>query len=117
MKMLDPGSTVREGEFATAQNAAGVPTQIVNQYNKAKSGERLAPEQRADFLNQAKEQYLGAEDLFNVRADQYQNLATQYEFNPERIVTRARTNVKRETAQVDPALMEFMTPEERALFQ
>jgi len=26
MKMLDPGSVVREGEFATAENASGVPT-------------------------------------------------------------------------------------------
>ena len=28
MKMLDPGSVVREGEFATAQNAAGVPVGV-----------------------------------------------------------------------------------------
>jgi hypothetical protein len=53
MKMLDPGSTVREGEFATAQNAAGVPTQALNMYNRALNGERLAPAQRQDFINQA----------------------------------------------------------------
>jgi hypothetical protein len=53
MKMLDPGSTVREGEYATAQNAAGIPVQIANLYNKAKDGVKLAPEQRADFLKQA----------------------------------------------------------------
>lgn len=54
MKMLDPGSVVREGEFATAQSAAGVPTQIRNIYNRVLSGERLAPEQRQDFLTQAR---------------------------------------------------------------
>ena len=43
MKMLDPGSVVREGEFATAQNAAGIPDQIKNAYNRALSGERLNP--------------------------------------------------------------------------
>lgn len=118
MKMLDPGSTVREGEFATAQNAAGIPTQVWNMYNKAVSGERLAPEQRADFLGQAKEQYFGAEELFNVRADQYQDLAKEYDFNPKRIVTRARQKVEADkAAAVDPALLEYMTPEERALFQ
>ena len=37
MKMLDPGSVVREGEFATAQNAAGVPERVVNQYNRLRS--------------------------------------------------------------------------------
>ena len=29
MKVLDPGSTVREGEFATASNAGGIPDKIV----------------------------------------------------------------------------------------
>jgi len=39
--MLDPGSVVRESEFATAQNAAGVPDQVRNMYNKVLSGTRL----------------------------------------------------------------------------
>jgi len=54
MKMLDPGSVVREGEFATAQNAAGIDTKIINQYNRLLTGERLAPKQRTDFLNQSR---------------------------------------------------------------
>lgn len=57
MKMLDPGSVVREGEFATAQNTAGVPDRIRNAYNKLISGERLAPNQRQDFVKQAKAIY------------------------------------------------------------
>lgn len=54
MKMLDPASVVREGEFATAQNAAGVPARARNLYNRVLSGERLNPEQRADFLSTAR---------------------------------------------------------------
>lgn len=57
MKMLDPGSVVREGEFANAQNAAGVPDRIRNLYNKAIDGKRLNPEQRDDFFNTAKAIY------------------------------------------------------------
>lgn len=57
MKMLDPGSTVREGEFANAQNAAGLPDQIRNQYNKILKGERLNANQRQDFLTQAQRKY------------------------------------------------------------
>lgn len=53
MKMLDPGSVVREGEFATAQNAAGVPDRIKNLYNNLNKGERLNPEQRKMFGKQA----------------------------------------------------------------
>lgn len=53
MKMLDPGSTVREGEFATAQNATGIPDRILNSYNNAIKGTRLNPTQRLDFSGQA----------------------------------------------------------------
>jgi hypothetical protein len=50
MKMLDPTSVVREGEFATAQNAAGIPDQVMNLYNRAIQGTRLNPQQREQFL-------------------------------------------------------------------
>src|SRR5690606_23927322 len=53
--------------FATAQNAAGVPAQIRNLYNRLRSGERLAPEQRADFRQQA-------ENLYQAQASQQQDL-------------------------------------------
>jgi len=53
MKMLDPGSTVREGEFATAQNAAGVEERVVNMYNNIMEGERLNPGQRKMFKSQS----------------------------------------------------------------
>lgn len=57
MKMLDPGSVVREGEFATAEQAAGVPDRIRNIYNKLLTGERLNPDQRKMFASQAKSLY------------------------------------------------------------
>lgn len=53
MKMLDPGSVVREGEQATARNAAGVPDRIRNIYNRIITGEALGADQREDFRTQA----------------------------------------------------------------
>ena len=53
MKVLDPGSTVREGEFANAQNAAGVPDRIRNMFNNWSKGQRLDENQRQDFIKQA----------------------------------------------------------------
>ena len=53
MKMLDPASVVREGEFATAERTEGIAGAVVNAYNKALSGERLIPKQRQNFINQA----------------------------------------------------------------
>lgn len=57
MKIQDPGSTVREGEFATAENAASIPERIRVAYNKALKGDKLTPEQRADFLGTAQAQF------------------------------------------------------------
>jgi hypothetical protein len=50
MKILDPTSVVREGEQATAKNAAGVPDLVRSFYNKANTGEKLSPTQRKDFV-------------------------------------------------------------------
>lgn len=62
MKMNDPGSTVREGEFATAQNATGVDGKLVNIYNQAIEGTRLSAAQREDFIGQS-------EGLFEAQRD------------------------------------------------
>lgn len=54
MKLLDPASTVREGEFATAQNAGGVPDIVLTAYNNMlRNGERLDPERREDFATRS----------------------------------------------------------------
>ncbi len=61
MKMLDPGSTVREGEAASAQNAAGVSDRVRNAYNNALEGTRLSPGQRKVFKGQAEALYGSAQ--------------------------------------------------------
>lgn len=50
MKSIDPESTVREGEQATAQQSGGIPENIVAKYNQILRGERLTQEQRENFL-------------------------------------------------------------------
>lgn len=57
MKMLDPGSVVREGEYATAANTAGVPDAVRNAYNRIIDKEPLTPALRASFKEQAKKIY------------------------------------------------------------
>lgn len=49
MKSLDPSSTVREGEYANAENTRGVPDTIRNWYNKMQSGTFLTPQQVESF--------------------------------------------------------------------
>lgn len=99
MKMLDPGSAVREGEFANAQNAASVPDRIRNMYNKLINGERLNTGQRKMFASQA-------EALFNQAATGEKTIrsgltriATGYGLNPSNIFYEAV-----ETAPTAPAV-------------
>lgn len=75
MKLLDPGSVVREGEFATAQNAGGVDDQVINIYNRLLTGERLNDEQRADFVNRAGGIYDNASQVYSGIEDQFRAIA------------------------------------------
>ncbi len=84
MKMLDPGSAVREAEFANAQNAAGVPDQVRNAYNRALSGQRLNPSQRQDFMNQAGKLASSAQGRITSTTREYQDMAQQYGYDPTR---------------------------------
>lgn len=75
MKVLDPGSVVREGEFATAQNAGGVDERVRGLYNRIMSGERLTPEQRSDFADRSTRLYRQAEDQYKSIEQQYRSFA------------------------------------------
>jgi hypothetical protein len=89
MKLLDPPSSVREGEQATAQNAAGIPAQVRNWYNRVMTGERLAPEQRNDFVKQAFGIYTSAsEGQKRVTAD-YLKRATMLGVPPELVIRQS----------------------------
>jgi len=86
MKMLDPTSVVREGEFATAQNTAGVPDRVRNIYNKLLTGERLAPEQRNDFVNTAGKVFKAQLNQQSQLEKRFHNLANRSKFDPEQVV-------------------------------
>jgi hypothetical protein len=85
MKMLDPGSVVREGEFATAQNAAGVPERITNLYNRVISGERLNAGQRKSFKGQADKLFKSAAEQEKVVRDGLSRIAKGYGLNEQNI--------------------------------
>jgi hypothetical protein len=85
MKMLDPGSVVREGEFATAQNAAGVPDRIKNLYNNLNKGERLNPEQRKMFGKQAEALFKQAGEQEATVRQGIERIAKGYGLNTENI--------------------------------
>jgi len=112
MKMLDPGSTVREGEFATAQNAAGIPTRIRNAFNNAQNGERLAEVQRADFFNQAQNIFTASKGRADAITDEYVRLGGKYGLERDDIVIDRGASPE---ISVTPAseIVEITTQEER----
>lgn len=75
MKTLDPGSTVREGEYATAKNAGGIPETIVNTYNKVREGKFLTDEQRRNFIETARKSYTGISKEAENLASRYRTMA------------------------------------------
>lgn len=121
MKVLDPGSVVRESEFATAQNAAAVPDRVRNMYNRVMEGERLNPEQRRDFVRRATKLYKEAERGEAQRYGQYSTIARDYGYEPDRVLpdfrytqqgaptasARPRTAPGRTNEQAQPNSVDF----------
>ena len=86
MKMLDPGSVVRESEFATAAEAAGVPDKIRNLYNKLLTGERIAFN-RPDFIKQSNNLLRSQQRTQSKLVDRYTKLSNRFGVNPANVVT------------------------------
>jgi hypothetical protein len=93
MKMLDPGSVVRETEFATARDTAGLFTQLQNRLEKAQNGQLLSPAQRKEYVSLA-QKYL---DSAQKKADEDKKalgvVVKNYRLNPENVFGPATTNV------------------------
>jgi hypothetical protein len=86
MKVLDPGSVVREGEFATAANAGGVADTVRNMYNRALSGQRIGENIRNDFLGQARNIIESQRVLSDDMVARYTGVAQNYKLDPNQVV-------------------------------
>jgi hypothetical protein len=92
MKMLDPGSVVRETEFATARDTAGLFERLTNQATKIQSGQlfSLDSKQRGEYVALAK-QYLDAAEK---KAEQEKKdlgiVVKNYKLNPENVFGATR---------------------------
>jgi hypothetical protein len=107
MKLLDPGSAVRETEFANAQNAAGVEDRVRNIYNKVKSGEFLSVEQRKEFRGQAADLFKPYKEKGDQLRARYTNEAKRIGIEPSAIFLSAP---QEEQPQAAPQPGPVMTP-------
>ena len=98
MKMLDPGSVVRETEFATAANAGGLLGRLKSLATKVESGQFLSQEQRTEFQNLSRK-FLDAARVQEQGVQQsYQAIVDNYGLNPVNVF-----GVQAATAQPNPA--------------
>ena len=75
MKMLDPNSSVREGEYANAENAGGVSSKVRMLYNKAIDGQFLTPQLRGQFKGEAGRLWGAQRHQYDAKAAEYKRLA------------------------------------------
>lgn len=85
MKMLDPGSVVRETEFATARDTAGLYTRLENSLEKAKGGQFLQPKQREEFVNLAKQYLDSAQKKSGEDKKALGVVVKNYKLNPDNV--------------------------------
>jgi len=110
MKILDPGSVVREGEFATAQNAAAVPDQIRNLYNRVTKGQRLNPDQRKDFAASAERAFQGQVETILPTIRQFTELEQLRGFDPGVVISEAdRSLLSQETQSEEEGDIDITT--------
>lgn len=103
MKMLDPGSVVRESEFAIAAATGSYGERFKAAAAKVMNGQRLSDAERADFLDRAHQLYGQQEQTFNSLADQYRTLATRNELDPQNVVVMPLANPSPSAAAGPPA--------------
>ena len=86
MKLLDPGSVVRESELYIAMDATGVLDKATNYYARLSRGEKLTPSQREDFRNIATQLYKAAENTKLNYDKQYEEIAKANNLDPSKII-------------------------------
>lgn len=95
MKILDPGSVVRESEFATAAASGSFGERLQAAAQKILRGERLSDEMRKDFINRGKVLYERQAETQQLNVDKYTKLAQKRGLDPKDVVSDVQTTEKK----------------------
>lgn len=85
MKILDPGSVVRESELGMAMAATGGLDRLYGYAQRLTTGEKLTPSQREDFRNLSDQFYEESRAQYESKAGEYAGIANDYGMNPTRV--------------------------------
>jgi hypothetical protein len=84
MKLLDPGSVVRESELGMAMAASGALDRATNYAQLRISGEKLTPTQREDFAKLSRELFSTATTAYNTKRGEFEQMGTAYGLDANR---------------------------------
>lgn len=98
MRVLDPTSVVREGEYERAVKTSGIPAWVWSAYQRAASGKFLHPDQRADMVRLAGTYYNRKRDAYRNAKEWLGGLAKAYGVD----VSLAIPDLERSGVQLGP---------------
>ena len=107
MKMLDPQSVVREGEQASAANAAGVPSAIQGLYNQLIGGGKLSAEARKQIISQSARLFEQTSRNHDKLQNEFANIAKRQKLNVDNVIVDIRPAP---VPAAKPAQVEGVTP-------
>lgn len=84
MKLLDPGSVVRESELGMAMAASGALDRLQYYAQNVVNGTKLTPSQRKDFQTLADRLYGESVNQYNAKRSEYERLGGEYGLNASR---------------------------------
>ncbi len=86
MKILDPGSVVRESELGMAMAASGLLDRVQNYATNVLKGTKLTPTQRADFQKLADALYGESVKAYNAKRGEYQGISERNQLNTQDVL-------------------------------
>jgi len=92
MKLLDPGSVVRDTELGMAMAANGLIDRALAYKDYIAKGTNLSPMQRADFLNVATQLYNAAKSRKDDIENQYSEIAQVGGLDPKLVIGNPQTS-------------------------
>jgi len=84
MKLLDPGSVVRESELGMAMAASGALDRARNYAELRISGKKLTPDQRKDFQQLSDKLFSTATTAYNAKRGEFEQMGTAYGLDANR---------------------------------
>lgn len=107
MKILDPGSVVRESELGMAMAASGLEDRARNYANMVITGQKLTPTQRKDFTELGQQLYNVSAEQFNQKRGEYSGIAQRNKLDVDAAVGAPAKVKAKELAPQDQQALQW----------